>query len=87
MSKKTRAFRVELTGNAKQKLASLSNREGTTEIAMLGALATWLTEQNIFIQSAVLRWHPSTKANDAPILILNELISRPIRARGQGNRG
>src|SRR3954471_23346554 len=47
-------MRIELTGGAKQKLSTLSDKNGMTQVAMMSRLVEWFAGQNELIQAAVL---------------------------------
>jgi hypothetical protein len=66
-------MRIELTGPAKQKLATLSDRHGMTQVAMMSRLVEWFAGQNELIQAAVMGHYPSEIESDVAKLILKRL--------------
>ena len=48
-------MRIELTGPAKNKLATLSDKHGMTQVAMMSRLVEWYAGQNELIQGR-LSW-------------------------------
>ena len=63
-------MRIELTGPAKQKLSSLSDRHGMTQVAMMSRLVEWFAAQDEPIQSAVeSRFSTQTHADVAKMIL------------------
>ena len=66
-------MRIELTGPAKNKLATLSDKHGMTQVAMMSRLVEWYAGQNELIQGAVMGHYPSEIASDVARLILKKM--------------
>jgi hypothetical protein len=66
-------MRIELTGAAKQKLATLSDRHGMTQVAMMSRLVEWFAGQNELIQGAVMGHYPGEIEADVAKLILKRM--------------
>jgi hypothetical protein len=66
-------MRIELTGPAKQKLSTLSDRHGMTQVAMMSRLVEWFASQNELIQGAVMGHYPGEIAADVAKLILKRM--------------
>ena len=66
-------MRIELTGSAKQKLATLSDRHGMTQVAMMSRVVEWFAAQGELIQSACLGRYPSEIEPDVAKLILKRM--------------
>ena len=66
-------MRIELTGPAKTKLATLSDRHGMTQVAMMSRLVEWFASQSEHIQSAVMGHYPSDLEPDVAKLILKRM--------------
>ena len=69
-------MRIELTGSAKQKLATLSDRHGMTQVAMMSRVVEWFASQNELIQSAVLGRYPGEIEGDVAKLILKRMADK-----------
>jgi hypothetical protein len=54
MSAKRSIMRVQLDTAAKDRLDTICNRRGMTQIAMMSRLVNWFSVQDDFIQTAVL---------------------------------
>jgi hypothetical protein len=68
-------MRIELTGPAKQKLSTLSDKHGMTQVAMMSRLVEWFASQNELIQSAMIGRYPSEIEGDIAKLILKKMAS------------
>jgi hypothetical protein len=66
-------MRIELSGPAKQKLATLSDRHGMTQVAMMSRLVEWYSNQNELIQSAVVGHYPAAIESDIAKMILKRM--------------
>jgi hypothetical protein len=66
-------MRIELTGPAKTKLASLSDRHGMTQVAMMSRLVEWFASQDEKIQGAVMGHYPGEIEADVAKLILKRM--------------
>jgi hypothetical protein len=66
-------MRIELTGPAKQKLATLSDRHGMTQVAMMSRLVEWFAKQEATIQAAVERHYPPEIEADVAKIILKRM--------------
>ena len=66
-------MRIELTGPAKNKLATLSDRHGMTQVAMMSRLVEWYAGQSELIQGAVMGHYPAEIAGDVAKLILKRM--------------
>jgi hypothetical protein len=66
-------MRIELTGPAKNKLATLSDKHGMTQVAMMSRLVEWYAGQNELIQGAVMGHYPSEIQGDVAKLILKKM--------------
>jgi len=66
-------MRIELTGGAKQKLSTLSDKNGMTQVAMMSRLVEWFAGQNELIQAAVLGHYPQEVESDVARLILKRM--------------
>lgn len=68
-------MRIELTGPAKQKLSTLSDHHGMTQVAMMSRVIEWFASQNELIQSAVLGRFPNEIEQDVAKMILKRMAS------------
>jgi hypothetical protein len=66
-------MRIELTAGAKQRLATLSDRHGMTQVAMMSRLVEWFSSQNELIQGAVMGHYPGEIEPDVAKLILKRM--------------
>lgn len=66
-------MRIELTGPAKQKLSTLSDKHGMTQVAMMSRLVEWFASQNELIQSAMIGRYPDEIEQDIAKLILKKM--------------
>lgn len=66
-------MRVELTGAAKGKLATLSDRHGMTQVAMMSRLVEFFASRNELLQSAMIGRYPAEIEADIAKLILKRL--------------
>jgi hypothetical protein len=66
-------MRIELSGPAKSKLSTLSDRHGMTQVAMMSRVVEWFASQGDLIQSAVLGRYPSEVEPDVAKLILKRM--------------
>jgi hypothetical protein len=66
-------MRIELTGPAKNKLATLSDKHGMTQVAMMSRLVEWFSKQDELIQAAVMGHYPDQIAADVAKLILKRM--------------
>lgn len=69
-------MRIELSGPAKKKLSTLSDRYGMTQVSMMSRLVEWFAKQNEVIQSATLMNYPSDIAPDVAKLILEKMSGK-----------
>ncbi|HVT90663.1 MAG TPA: hypothetical protein VHD56_17540 [Tepidisphaeraceae bacterium] len=68
-------MRIELTGPAKQKLSTLSDKHGMTQVAMMSRLVEWYAQQDELIQAAVMGHYPSDIEPDVAKLILKRMVN------------
>ena len=66
-------MRIELTGASKQKLATLSDRHGMTQVAMMSRLVEWFAGQSELIQAAVMSRYPAEIEPDVARMILKKM--------------
>ena len=66
-------MRIELTAVAKQKLCTLSDRHGMTQVAMMSRLVEWFAGQSELIQAAALGRYPAEIESDIAKLILKRM--------------
>jgi hypothetical protein len=66
-------MRIELTGPAKNKLSSLSDKHGMTQVAMMSRLVEYFAGQNELIQSAMIGRYPEEMEPDIARLILRKM--------------
>lgn len=66
-------MRIELTGASKQKLSTLSDRHGMTQVAMMSRLVEWFAGQPELIQAAVMGRYPGEIEADVAKLILKKM--------------
>ena len=66
-------MRIELTGPAKQKLSTLSDRHGMTQVAMMSRLVEWFATQTELIQAAALGRYPGEIEGDIAKLIMKKM--------------
>jgi hypothetical protein len=66
-------MRIELSAGAKQKLTTLSDRHGMTQVAMMSRLVEWFAGQNELIQAAALGRYPGEIEGDVAKLILKRM--------------
>jgi hypothetical protein len=66
-------MRIELTGPAKNKLATLSDKQGMTQVSMMSRLVEWYATQNELLQGAVMGHYPSEIEADVAKLILKKM--------------
>ncbi len=71
--KKRVVFRIQLTPEAKQKLLSISDQLGITQIAITSKLVEWFASQDSQIQAAVLGLYPEVIKKDVASLILEKM--------------
>ena len=77
MAKQLKRFimRIELTGAAKNQLATLSDKHGMTQVAMMSRLVEWYAQQNELIQAAVMGHYPRDIESDVAKLILKRMAN------------
>ncbi|HVT88681.1 MAG TPA: hypothetical protein VHD56_07515 [Tepidisphaeraceae bacterium] len=63
-------MRIELTGHAKQKLTTLSDKHGMTQVAMMSRLVEWFSKQNETVRAAAVLQYPSEIQADIAKVIL-----------------
>ena len=68
-------MRIELSGPAKQKLNSLSETYGMTQVAMMSRLIEWFASQPQHIQAATLAALPKENAGEVVKMILQAMAS------------
>jgi hypothetical protein len=68
-------MRIELSGPAKQKLNSLSETHGMTQVAMMSRLIEWFSRQPQHIQAATLAALPKENASEVAKMILQAMAS------------
>jgi len=66
-------MRIELTGAAKQKLSTLSDKHGMTQVAMMSRLVEWFAGQPDVVQAAVMARYPEAIEADVAKLILKRM--------------
>ena len=66
-------MRIELTGAAKSKLSSLSDRHGMTQLAMMSRLVEFFASQQNLLQSAMIGRYPEEIEADIANLILKKM--------------
>ncbi|HVT89911.1 MAG TPA: hypothetical protein VHD56_13740 [Tepidisphaeraceae bacterium] len=66
-------MRIELTGPSKQKLSTLSDRHGMTQVAMMSRLVEFFASQSELLQSAMIGRYPGEIEADIAKLILKRL--------------
>lgn len=66
-------MRIELTGAAKNKLATLGDNHGMTQVAMMSRLVEFFASQNELLQSAMIGRYPAEIEADIARLILKRL--------------
>jgi hypothetical protein len=69
-------MRIELTASAKQKLSSLSEAKGMTQVAMMSRLVEWFSVQPPTIQAATLGQFPDEIRPDVARLILKQMVDQ-----------
>ncbi|HEY7089769.1 MAG TPA: hypothetical protein VH518_16850 [Tepidisphaeraceae bacterium] len=72
---KRHIMRIELTGPAKNKLSSLSDRHGMTQVAMMSRLVEWFSRQDDAIQAATIGRYPPEIEGDIAKLILKRMTA------------
>lgn len=73
MAKRRYIMRIELTGPAKQKLKTMSDKLGMTQVAMMSRVVEFLANQNDMMQGAVLGIYPEAIEADVAKLILEKM--------------
>ena len=73
---KRHIMRIELTGAAKTKLNTLSDKNGMTQVAMMSRMVEWFSAQGDVIQAAVLGRYPGEVEPDIAKLILKRMASK-----------
>jgi hypothetical protein len=66
-------MRIELSAGAKQHVATLSDRHGMTQVAMMSRLVEWFADQDDLIQAAILGHYPEQIEVDVAKLILKRM--------------
>lgn len=66
-------MRIELTGPAKAKLETLSDKHGMTQVAMMSRLVEWFASQSELIQGAVMGHYPPEIEADVAKLVLKRM--------------
>ena len=66
-------MRIELTGPAKSKLSSSSDKHGMTQVAMMSRLVEYFSSQNELIQSAMIGRYPPELEGDIAQMILKKM--------------
>lgn len=66
-------MRIELTLISKKKLATLSDRHGMTQVAMMSRLVEWFASQSEEIQAAVVGRYPEKIAPDIARILLKKM--------------
>ena len=69
-------MRIELKGTAKQKLSSLSEQHGMTQVAMMSRLIEWFSAQDEPVQSAAMARSVDKDQPDVAKLILNRMANK-----------
>jgi hypothetical protein len=69
-------MRIELTGPAKQKLGTLSDHHGMTQVAMMSRVIEWFAGQGEMIQAACLGRYPSEVEPEVAMLILKRMAGK-----------
>lgn len=68
-------IRIELSPVAKNRLATLSDKHGMTQVAMMSRLVEWFSSQPEEIQAAVVGRYPSKIAPDIARMLLKRMAS------------
>lgn len=66
-------MRIELSAASKKKLATLSDRHGMTQVAMMSRLVEWFASQPEEIQAAVVGRYPDKIAPDVARMLLKKM--------------
>lgn len=66
-------MRIELTGPAKKKLATLSDDHGMTQVAMMSRLVEYFANQDELLQSAIIGRYPGEIQGDIARLLLKRM--------------
>ena len=66
-------MRVEVTESAKQKLATVSDAHGMTQIAALSRVMEWFADQSALVQTMILGKHPKDIESEVAKFILDQI--------------
>lgn len=66
-------LRIELTDSAKQKLATLSDHHGMTQVAMMSRLVEFFASRDTKVQSAIVGHYPKSMEKEIARLVLASL--------------
>jgi hypothetical protein len=71
--------RLELTKDAKNRLAEISKRTGMTQVSVSSRLFEWFSKQSELLQAAVLGQYPKEIEADVAEMILKRVSSEKKR--------
>lgn len=71
--------RLELTKEAKNRLAEISKRTGMTQVSVSSRLFEWFSKQSELLQAAVLGQYPKEIEADVAEMILKRVASEKKR--------
>jgi hypothetical protein len=66
-------MRIELSGPAKQKVNTLSDTHGMTQVAMMSRLVEWFARQPQTVQAATIASLPKESGSEVVKLILQQM--------------
>ena len=70
---KRQIMRIELTPQAKNRLAATCEQRGMTQVAVASRLVEWFTNQPEMVQAAVLGQYPKEIQSDVVDIILKRM--------------